>query len=937
MLTSSLFSKNKVAKRLYLAFILATIIPVSILGIVSFYQVNGELQEQAFSDLRKSSKDYGLRLIDRFVVAESALKLLENRIPKLTLTNNPALFEERIGSLFSHIVISNPTGHRNIVGEDAILPELSNEEQRELNSGGTVIKAVDGDEAIALWIAVPMLQQGSIIIARLKDDSIWEQEVLGMNELLVYGENGALWFSTNEESVLAADVEREVLSNNSGTFKWEHSAEQSLLGGFWHTPLSNMFKAPNPIIVQLQPEDIALSANAHFKSFYPPVIILAVLIVLFSVTKLISRYLTPLSALQEATEKLVKGDFSHQVKVDSGDEFQTLADSFNNMTRHIQTQFDIQSTMGEIDRQILSVRDADEVVETAMTRLPETLGVDMMAIASVNPNSLVIEKLYLRVGLQPIQVVNKPSVLSDEDYQHLTSEQNRVFILASSELPAYSYIRRMMKEQEFYYLVVPVIVNEQLTAIVGFAYHQLSAISREVKSIARNFGDRIAVALSNAAWEEKLYNQAHYDGLTGLANRRVLNEYLKQAVARAKRDETTFCVLFIDLDRFKSINDSMGHAAGDNLLVEVAKRLEASCRETDLAVRVSGDEFVILLTEFDDKQASASISSHIAKKILTTLADPYQINGQTLHISASIGIAIFPDDGDSPDAILEHADAAMYHAKSAGRANFHFYQSAMTSKAVENLKLENDLRQALENDELVVYFQPKFNSNKQIVSAEALVRWQHPTLGMVSPAKFIPIAEQTLLIIDIGRWVFKQCCDLIASLLERNQPAVPIAVNLSAVEFNRDDLITHLAETLERSQIPSRFIELELTESVAIANKALCIEKMNALRDLGMTVAMDDFGTGFSSLSYLQDLPLNTLKIDQQFVKNIDDGPSSQAIINAVISLAKGLSMSIVAEGVETEEQFEFLRNKECDYYQGYLLSKPLPEADFIAKLESLS
>ncbi|MEC9411144.1 MAG: EAL domain-containing protein, partial [Pseudomonadota bacterium] len=454
-------------------------------------------------------------------------------------------------------------------------------------------------------------------------------------------------------------------------------------------------------------------------------------------------------------------------------------------------------------------------------------------------------------------------------------------------------------------------------------------------NIARNFGDRIAVALSNAAWEEKLYNQAHYDGLTGLANRRVLNEYLTQALARAKRDGTSFCLLFIELDRFKNINDSMGHATGDRLLVEVASRLKNHCRDTDLAVRMSGDEFVILLTDFDDNDASIPLSSMIAEKILAALSTPYQINNQTLHISASIGIAIYPEDGHTPEAIIEHADAAMYHAKAAGRANFHFYQPAMTSKAVENMRLEHDLRQAIEKDELVIYYQPKFDSQQEIVGAEALIRWMHPELGMVSPAKFIPIAEQSLLIIDIGRWVFEQCCSLINELRDKNLSIVPIAVNLSAVEFNRDDLIPHLLGILDKTQTNPNSIELELTESVALANKELCIQRMNALRASGMSLAMDDFGTGFSSLSYLQELPLNTLKIDQQFVKNIELGESSQAIVKAVMALAKGLSMSVVAEGVETREQFNFLAEHGCDFYQGYLLSKPIPKVDFMAKLEA--
>lgn len=936
MITRSLFSKNTVAKRLYLAFILATIIPVSILGGLSFYQVNGELEEQAFSGLRKSSKDYGLRLIDRLVIAESALKLLENRISESTDIQESTLMEDRVTSLFSHIVIHNSVESQFLMGDSIDLQVLNANQQRALEAGETVVNAVDNGEMASLWVIIPFVhQQQGVLMGRLEAESIWEKDLLGANELIVYGENGALWFSTLDKEVLTAEQRQTLLSQNGGIFKWQLKSDQHFLAGFWRTPLHNMFKAPEAIIVQLQSASIALSANQHFKSFYPPVIMLAVLLILFFVTKLITRYMLPLTFLQEATEKVGNGDYSHQVKITSQDEFQSLAESFNSMTRHIRTQFDIQATMGEIDRQILSVREADEVVKSALARFPAVLGMDMMAIATVNPNSPEIEKLYYRIGEQDMHIIDHPSVLSDEDYRQLKSEDNRLFVIASDELPAYSYLKQLLKDQHFYYLVIPVTVNEELTAIVGFAYQQLSAITSEVKTTARNFGDRIAVALSNAAWEDKLYHQAHYDGLTGLANRRVLNEHLKQAVARSKRDETVFCVLFIDLDRFKNINDSMGHAAGDNLLVEVATRLKKNCRETDLAVRMSGDEFVILLTDFDDKLAPVQVSSSIATKILTALSEPYEIGGQTLHISASIGIAIFPDDGSNPAAIIEHADAAMYHAKSAGRANFHFYQSAMTSKAVENMRLEHDLRQAIEKDELVIYYQPKFDSQQVIVGAEALIRWIHPQLGMVSPAKFIPIAEQSLLIIDIGRWVFEQCCNLINELSDQNLPIVPIAVNLSAVEFNRDDLIPHLLGILEKTQTNPNFIELELTESVALTNKNVCIQRMTALRESGMTLAMDDFGTGFSSLSYLQELPLNTLKIDQQFVSNIEQGESSQAIVKAVMALAKGLSMTVVAEGVETPEQFKFLAENGCDFYQGYLLSKPIPKVDFMTKLEA--
>ncbi|MCX4191375.1 EAL domain-containing protein [Methylophaga sp. OBS1] len=940
MLTRSLFTQNSVAKRLLWAFVLAAVIPVSLLGILSFHQVTEELEQSAFSDLRQSSKEYALGLIARIQLAETALRVLQSKVS--ALHNEGQIIDpystDNTSELFSHIVHYSNDMEWFVKGQPTLLPSLNAQDKAVLNSDEVVITTTDQKNGtVSIWVIVPLsASQDGYLMGRFFHDSIWERELLGVNELMVYGKNGELWFTTLDDTQLSDQVEQHILEQVSGSFRWStaETHREAYFGSFWHAPLRNMFHSPEPVIVLLKPEKVALSASRYFKSIYPPIVGLVILIILYLITKLITRYLSPLTELQVATEKLSQGDFSYEVEVASRDEFYSLANSFNKMTDQLRKQFEVQATMAEIDRQILSARDANEVIEAALDRLLPILNASMMAIATLEPKSPKLEKLHYRISSKPIETVDNPSVLSDEDLEKLKALGGHYVTLSAEELPPYSYIRKVMKSKPYYYLVIPVVVEQTLSAIVGFAYRDMTSINEEVKKVARNFGDRIAVALSNAAWEDKLYKQAHYDSLTGLPNRRVLHEGLGQVIARARRDNSIFALFFIDLDRFKNINDSLGHAMGDNLLIEVAKRLVDSSRTTDLVVRISGDEFVIVLTDTGDQHHALQDLAAVAEKLLAALSEPFFINDQILHITASIGIAVYPDDAETPESMLENADAAMYHAKASGRGTFNFYQAEMTLLAIENMELERALRNAIKNHELRLYLQPKYDVNQDVVGAEALIRWEHSELGLISPAKFIPIAEQTLLVIDIGCWVFEQCCLLINHLVETGLPVVPIAVNLSAIEFNREDLITNLSQILDRTQTDPHYLELELTETVAITDKETCIRRMKDIRELGLDLTMDDFGTGFSSLSYLQDFPLNTLKIDQQFVRNIEQGRKSQAIIKSIIALAQGLEMQVIAEGVETPEQLDFLLNNGCRLFQGFWFSRPIPEKDFLELLK---
>lgn len=928
-------TRNKVAKRILLSFIFAALIPVMILGLLSFHQVNQQLQQQTYDALQKSSKDYGLRLIDRLVLAENALRLSATRIERSNrgLRDQNLFRDQKIQQQFSDLAIVTNNGQRaSLLGDTSMLPFLTEGEVEAVRSGLTLIKPVDSNDigVKQIWIALNFNENSpdaGILMAELHPEALWEVDNIGVNQLVVMTDVGESWFSSMPTVSLPSQLFTELLDKYSGNFN-QNLGNNAYLGGFWQAPIANMFASPDLIIVLAQPKSLALGSIDYFTKVYPPLILLTVLIVAFLSTKLIAKYLSPLTALRIATERIAEGQFDHQVAINSKDEFETLGDSFNEMTRRLRSQFEIQSTMAEIDRQILSVLNADEIVETALTRLPGIFFSDLISIAKFDAEKQLILEVHTRRDDQHFDLLDQSFPISDEELTDLQKNQDSVLEINNQpRLPAYLEILKLTGNWHF--LVIPVVVNGAISATISFAYQQATVIGKELKAIARSFGDRISVALSNAAWEEKLFHQAHFDGLTGLANRLVLNDRLLQEIARASRDSKQLAVFFLDLDRFKNVNDSLGHAAGDELLIQIAEHLSNSIRTTDLVVRMGGDEFVVLITDIDNP----ALISMIAEKVLKAVDTTSVVAGQSVKSTASMGIAMYPTDGHTPEDLLKHADSAMYYAKNDGRANFRFYSAEMTEKALENIKLEHELRAAISKGEIIVYYQPKFDSEKQVIGAEALIRWNHSELGMISPAKFIPIAEQSMLIVEIGHWVLEQTCEFVKSFTNLGIEPVPISVNISGVEFDRPDIVNKTAEILKRTRVNPDFIELELTENVAIGNREACIERMHQLKALGLRLAMDDFGTGFSSLSYLQDLPLDVLKIDQHFIRELETGINSQAIVRAILALADGLHMQVIAEGVETELQLKFLQDHQCKFFQGFLFSRPIPANEFVKLL----
>ncbi|MCK5836111.1 MAG: EAL domain-containing protein [Desulfobacula sp.] len=443
--------------------------------------------------------------------------------------------------------------------------------------------------------------------------------------------------------------------------------------------------------------------------------------------------------------------------------------------------------------------------------------------------------------------------------------------------------------------------------------------------------------------EEEIRFLAFYDGLTGLANRMLFMDRLDQAIVCAKRNKKHFALLFLDLDNFKQVNDTLGHHIGDRLLKKVADSITKSIRKSDsatrlgqerepdsLIARLGGDEFTILVTDLKDSEYAALI----AQRLLKVIPVAYGLDGNDVSITTSIGISVFPEDGNKADTLLKNADTAMYHAKKEGKNTYQFFMDSMNKAALERFSMDRDIKKALQNNEFVLYYQPQLNlSDRKIVGAEALIRWHHPLRGMIPPDKFIPIAEESGIIIEINRWVFLTACQQAEQWMKQGLCPVRMAINLSGYKLASQKIIETIETVLQQTKFDAHNIEIEITENVLMQDTKATVSTLNKIKDLKLKIALDDFGTGYSSLSYLTSFPVDTIKIDRSFVMDCTSKSNNLVIIKAIIAMGHSLGKKIIAEGIETEEQYHLLKDSGCDECQGYYFSRPVPPDEFVTLL----
>ncbi|MBW8067024.1 MAG: EAL domain-containing protein, partial [Ferrovum sp.] len=426
--------------------------------------------------------------------------------------------------------------------------------------------------------------------------------------------------------------------------------------------------------------------------------------------------------------------------------------------------------------------------------------------------------------------------------------------------------------------------------------------------------------------EARFIYQANHDRLTGLPNRHLLQDRLSRAIRLAERNQSRLAVLFLDLDNFKWVNDSLGHATGDQLLISVSQRLQTGVRASDTVARLGGDEFVVLLQQPAGHQELAIV----AEKLIEIIEQPIVLGGYDFHTTTSIGISIYPEDGADSDILLKHADTAMYVAKASGKSGFRFFDPEMNRQAVARVEVERDLRRAIQEQEFELYFQPKFClATEKLCGLEALIRWQHPRNGLIQPDDFIPVAEETALIIPLGEWVIRAVCRQVVTWRDQNLSyRHRVAINLSLLQVESDAFVDTVESILEETGVPPRLIEFELTESMVLRNPARSAKVLQRLRKLGIHLALDDFGTGYSSLSHLRQLPLDAIKIDRSFIQNIPNSGEDNQIVRMIVALGKSAQMIVVAEGVETKLQKDCLSALGCDFLQGFLFSRPVPRQE---------
>jgi diguanylate cyclase (GGDEF)-like protein len=924
--------RSRLSRRIFGLFLLTAFIPILTISLVSFKQISEQLDIESKRQVYRESRALGLAMFDRFLSLETNLKLissaLESSNKKISLTE-----DEWLRSIFSSVFITNNKGNAyRLFGESALLGEITNSQEQHLHNKNTLIQIQLTENQTPGIFLIRSLAAGdddrNYLVGKINETYMWDLGIYEPDMFCVLNKQNVVLYCS--ESINPEDRTKLFLGFRESTennFNYWQINDTEYAVNLWSVFLEAQFQMDEVVVAMARPRKTVLASLEQYKKVFPEALIITGLLVALLSLVQIRRSLVPLEELTKGTNRISRGEFNEPVDIKSGDEFEKLADSFNQMAGRINDQFRTITALADIDRLILSTLDRPYIIETLIRHLHDVVKANHVCVVTIE--DLENRSVILNVNQdEDVKCIEQQEItISNEEYAELENCQHYMQL---GENQHKSYTKHLIGAGDISFLIYPVRTKDGFTAFICISASETISFQESKLLQLREMADRVAVALSNAAWEEKLYHQAHYDALTQLPNRSFFKQRLEQVLEMARRNQSTVALLFIDLDRFKSINDSLGHTSGDQVLVQMAAMLDKCVRKSETIARFGGDEFVVIVPESKSVYEATKKAIRLSSRILDQMRMPFTLNRREIYITPSIGVAIYPRDADNYDNLLKNADAAMYSAKDEGRDCYKFYSKEHNEHALEMLDLENDLRHAVEREELGLLYQPKISCQTgKVIGAEALIRWEHPRLGTVQPDKFISIAEESGLIAEIGYWVLKTACYQNKAWIDRGGLNITMAVNLSAEQFRQADLFDSIKGVLEMTGMPETFLELEITESITIENFKKTIDALGRLRNLGIAIAIDDFGTGYSSLSYLQQFPINKLKIDRSFINNAPHDEDSTSIIKAIVALAHSLGLSVNSEGVETEEQYDFLRAIDCDEVQGFYISRALAADDF--------
>jgi len=929
--------RSKLARQTFLLFILSALLPVLFIAVFSYNHISTQLRDQSYEQSRQASKIIAMELLHHLSLLAEDLSTLADLLrvnPPDASGRLPDLPASRLGDFAALAILAGAGEPRPLRGLPLQAPELTAPQQEHLRLGKTLISLWPGKQAGADMLMIRLLDPGNpgggLLIGKVSPDLTKSLENLrpDTTSLQLFATGNQLLYSLDgANTTVAANLKTRLATAISGHFEWRTGATNHF-ASYWSLFTESEFLLPSVVIVVSQPEGEVLKPIARFRTLYFPGLLLSILVVSLVSANRIRAKLAPLVSLGHATRRIAVGDFGSRVAITSNDELAELGAAFNAMTEKLGTQFTSISAMAEIDRLILSSFDTRNIIATVLCRAGQLTPCTVAAVLQLNEEHNDTASLSTRPNTPEAEITEHQVRISREFLHRLQKNPKGLMISGNDKIPP--CVEQLYGDTACQFLLLPTVIKQQLAAIIVLGYDSNHTITGEVREQLHKFADHVAVALSNARWEERLYHQAHYDALTNLPNRALLKDRLEQAIARAQRNDSSVGVLFVDLDRFKLVNDSLGHAIGDRLLQKVAELLLQCVRDVDTVVRFGGDEFVLIIPDISHRDDAATGLGAIARKILDISGKELALGEHMVQAETSIGIALYPRDGETPDELVKHADAAMYHAKERGRGRYKFFAPELNIAATRRLNMKQEMHRALENSEFRVYYQPQVDCRTgQLVGAEALVRWQHPEKGLVPPFEFIALAEETGQIQQIGEWVLRTACSQTKAWRDAGLPHFRIAVNLSPRQFRDSDIGATVVRILRDCELEAGALELEVTEGMVMENTAASIDKLKRLHSMGINLSIDDFGTGYSSLGYLKALPIHTLKIDRSFVIDMLEDDRTEAIVSTIIVLAHNLGLNVIAEGVETEQQRLQLQDLDCDECQGYLYSPPLPADEF--------